>query len=159
MKRAIQLTTNLSHVHSTTSKPASTQEMDIASYRSNLLMGIEKVQMANDRDTLIESLKKFSNLCQLGIPMSMRPCIFQQLIMNGSDLMVRYLKDKEVFNAYFTLLNTLKAQLDSKPQRSPELQDIEWQELQKLIYILSDWEDFAAEGQQEVGASANAHPQ
>ena len=63
MKRAIQLTTNLSHVHSTTSKPASTQEMDIASYRSNLLMGIEKVQMANDRDTLIESLKKFSNLC------------------------------------------------------------------------------------------------
>ena len=98
-------------------------------------------------DSLLEQRNVFPLLVQIkhllhfDIPLSARPSILKELNKILGALFYQYPSDQSLFNQAQETMTLLNAQIDKKSQTDSQMEELEWDELQKTIYLLSDWED------------------
>lgn len=88
-----------------------------------------------------KKLRHMANLFQIEVPLESRPALFRQLNSLMSTLMTAYIEDKGVYESCFQAATAFKNQLDQQEQADDTFAEIEWEELQKSVYLLTDWED------------------
>lgn len=93
------------------------------------------------REKIMVNLARLNKLMRKEIPLSFRPELFKEVNELTKTLAGRYPQDKQVFQACFEALTTLKEQIDRYPQNMGALSEMEWVELEKVVYLLCDWED------------------
>lgn len=94
------------------------------------------------RHRLLRNLSRISNLIRLEMPIKVRPTVFRQINSLAGTLMMVYTRDREVFESCQQVMTLVKSHIDAEEQVLDELNEIEWEELQKSVYLLTDWEDF-----------------
>ena len=81
------------------------------------------------------------------LPLSLRPKIFEKInhILGGA--MAQVITDGRFYHHIHSIVTLIKMQIDSNPQENQEMAEWEWRELEKSIYLLTDWEDMIFQDQ------------
>lgn len=67
--------------------------------------------------------------------------LFKKLNAVMSELMKIHDHDEKIFRLFFDLMTSFKNMIDREPHEDEDLAEEEWQELEKSVYLLCDWED------------------
>lgn len=136
-----QIGQNLSTVCFT--KPAANDgALNTQNYEEMILEGISDIYSAlKDPYQIRQRLRYMNQLIQLHVPLDIRPNLFRQLNSVTGTLMTAYLTDNEIYDLCFKIMTTFKAHIDNQEQRDARLNEMEWEELEKSVYLLCDWED------------------
>ena len=94
----------------------------------------------SDKAQIAENIQSFAQLIHFEIPMQDRPMLFAKLNDLMSNLMMSFSDDKDIYNLAFFVTTLFKNQIDKAEQASNEMNNLEWAELEKSIYLMSDWE-------------------
>lgn len=86
-------------------------------------------------------LKRMQQILTRKIEWHLRPSIFGELNRVLKTLHPIYHDDTQVYAGLFVLTTALKDQIDAYPQDDAELSLKEWEELERSVYLLCDWED------------------
>lgn len=136
----IFLTTNIAT--QTTYSPTQNREVDYERYEDSVNDIIARIfEEQENMYFVLSDLKTLTNLFLIDVPKDSRPNIFRQLNSLIGSLMVSHKQNAEVHQAVFTMMTAFKDQVENHPQKDEELAEMEWDELQKLVYLLTDWED------------------
>jgi hypothetical protein len=66
---------------------------------------------------------------------------FKKLNVVLLELKKEHGRDEKIFRLFFDLMTSFKDMIDRDPQEDEDLAEEEWQELEKSVYFLCDWED------------------
>lgn len=86
-------------------------------------------------------LKRMQQILTRQIEWHLRPGVFRELNRVLKMLHPLYRNDTQIYTALFAITTTLKDQIDTYPQDDAELSVKEWEELERSVYLLCDWED------------------
>lgn len=75
----------------------------------------------------------------------LRLSFFKKLNVVMFELMKVHGRDEKIFQLFFDLMTSFKDMIDREPQEDEDLAEEEWQELEKSVYLLCDWEDGVGE--------------
>lgn len=95
------------------------------------------------RNLVLNFINKEKQLLYFDLPQENRVMLFQRLNLLTQNLMIQYIQDKEIFSNCFEMITLLKNQIDRNPQQDLNKMENEWEELEKSVYLLCDWEDHA----------------
>jgi hypothetical protein len=73
----------------------------------------------------------------------MRLRVFVRLNEMLGSLMTEFTADEALYDAVFAVMNAFKTHLDNRPALCEDQQEQEFEELEKSIYMLCDWEDLS----------------
>lgn len=117
-------------------------ELNYQNYEEMILEGISDVYAAlKDPYQMRQRLRYMNQLIRLHVPLEIRTNLFRQLNSLTGTLMTTYVEDREIFNLCFNMITTFKNHIDAKEQDDQRLNEMEWEELEKSVYLLCDWED------------------
>lgn len=105
---------------------------------------LERLSRIHDRirDPLLvmEELAALKTLFQLDVPLDCRPRLFRQLNLLLASLMEIYTHDEYVYMSCFSTMTAFKNRIDAEPQPDEQRGEAEFAELERLVYVLTDWE-------------------
>jgi len=128
----------------TYSNAANDRVVNFEDYEDHILDLISSIyEDVHNISQVLRSLAKMRNLFHLEIPLSLRPALFRQLNSLTGTLMASYVRDENMYQCCFETLTLFKMQIDAKPQTDEDLSALEYDELEKSVYLLCDWEDHA----------------
>lgn len=101
--------------------------------------------------TVVDHLGHLKNIFMMEVPKSFRPSLFRMLNNLVSALMQGYGENQKIFRASFNMMTQLKELVDKNPQYDEMAAENEWQEFERCVYLLSDWEDLIQYGNEVEG--------
>lgn len=118
------------------------KEIELADYGATIFNLIESVHFALENESGIELIMdKINNVVMLAVPTDFRPQVFERLNQLVTLLMGHYLHSRKIYDLAFKLMTAFKNHIDNEPQIDEALAGREFVELEKAVYLLSDWED------------------
>jgi hypothetical protein len=136
----IDLKTNIAT--QTTYSPTQNREIDYERFEDSVNDIIARIfEEQENAYFVLNDLKTLTNLFLIDVPKDSRPTIFRQLNSLIGSLMVSHKQNVEIYQAVFNMMTAFKDQVENHPQQDEELAEMEWTELQKVVYLLTDWED------------------
>lgn len=118
------------------------QGVSFAEY-TNKLMNL--IQLATDNrdhpEALLDTLVSFEQWLHFDIPMEIRPVLFQKTNNLLSHMFLTTGEDKNLRQVFLNLITLLKNQIDKQEQTSFEANEQEWDELQRSVFLLGEWDD------------------
>ena len=108
-------------------------------YVFELLAGIHRYH--ENRHRVLVSLTQLKNLFSIDIPKAFRPYLFTQVNSLFGLLRLNYKDDLDIYQNSFAALTAFKGRIDQSPQTDADLDRVEWEELEKSVYLLTDWEE------------------
>jgi hypothetical protein len=93
------------------------------------------------RAGVLMHLMRMQQILTRKIEWHLRPSVFRELNCVLKALHSLYLNDTQIYTALFAITTMLKDQIDAYPQDDAELSVKEWEELERSVYLLCDWED------------------
>lgn len=125
--------------------------VDYESYEESVMDILACVNDEKDNpQSVMSGVTTLKNLFLIDVPQTFRPSLFRQLNSLVSSLMISYSTHREVYDRVFAMMTAFKNQIDQASQQNEDLAEIEWEEMQKVVYLLTDWED-AVNSDQTVG--------
>ncbi len=117
-------------------------DVSLADFGAHVFNLIEEVHLSIHEESKVERLtNQIINVVSLEAPLEFRPQLFERLNQLVSVLMSRYFTSQPIFNLAFKLMTVFKTHIDTAPQTTEELEDKEFHELEKSVFMLTDWED------------------
>lgn len=117
--------------------------LDFENYEEYILDLLALMQDdVRSRNRLVRNLMRIKNLIRLELPLKIRPTVFRQINSLSGMVMMVHTRDQEIYNHCHQILTMIKTYIDEEEQTCNALNEIEWEELQKTFYLLTDWEDF-----------------
>lgn len=111
-------------------------------YAVRLMSLIEAATLyRDDKDKLLEKLVSFEKLIHFDIPLETRPYLFNKLNDLLSHVFLTVQEDKELCAVFLNLITMVKTQIDQQEQFCSEKNETEWEELQRSIFLLGEWEE------------------
>lgn len=136
--------------HLCTTSAAQSTAINFEDYDVHVVELLQEVYTAmSKKDSVSSVLKRLKNMFMLDIPLHSRPVIFARMNDLVKALMQEYPKAEDVYQSCFDTMTAFKTQLDNKEQQEQKAVEQEWEELEKIVYSLCDWED-----QIQLGAEA-----
>ena len=139
----IEITTPLSH-QTTTCEMTTLSAHRVSNsqnYGDQLMQGLERAtDYREHRDILITHLEKLEKSAQLTIPLSIRPAFFHTANNLVSHLYLTYTQDKSLYQTCFKFLSQINLQIDHEEQNNEKSNENEWEELQRAVFLLTEWE-------------------
>jgi hypothetical protein len=86
-------------------------------------------------------LKKMKQVLIQPLSLEARPEVFEKLNLLVGAFFANDVNDAELYHLTFDIVSLVKAQIDSESQADDDLAEQEWEELEKSVYLLSDWQD------------------
>lgn len=118
------------------------KEMQLADYGAHIFNLIESVHFALEDEHGVELImNKINDVVTLAVPTDFRPQLFERLNQLVTLLMGRYFYSRKVYDLVFRLMTVFKNHIDNEPQIDEALEAREFSELEKVVYMLGDWED------------------
>ena len=93
-------------------------------------------------ESVLPGLKTIQQTLQTGLELDTRPEIYCRLNYLMGAFLSSQERDQELYSIVFEIITEIKRQIEQNPQGNFSLQEKEWGELEKSVYLLSDWEDF-----------------
>lgn len=107
-----------------------------------ILQLIQKIFDTFENQTQVaENLAAINKYLALELPLDDRPHIFKHLNYLLGAFFANRVLDKNLYHLCFEMMSALKIQIDKQEQDNAVLSEIEWEELEKSVYLLSDWKD------------------
>lgn len=117
-------------------------EVGYSDYVTRLMTVIEHATHArNHKDLLMHHLMDFETLIRFEIPMSLRPELFRKLNNLLSHMSLTVTDDHKLCLVFLNLVNIIKSQIDAKEQVLNTSNEAEWEELQRSVFLLTEWEN------------------
>ncbi|EKD51712.1 MAG: hypothetical protein ACD_62C00197G0003 [uncultured bacterium] len=147
MKKTITLNHNLGHIN-TSQLPNPADHINEGKPREKEVASSVPLNICNEIvDALVEQrnvyplLVQINHLLHFGLPLSARPDVLKELNKILGALFYQYRTDHSLFKQAHEVMTLVNKQIDRKPQKDSHLAELEWEELQKTVYLLCDWED------------------
>jgi len=122
--------------------------LNYSEYDEHVLDVLARIyQEINQPGQVMKYVAQLKNLFHIDIPLSFRPSLFRQLNSLLGTLMTVYVNDDKMYQSCFELMTIFKYQIDRFQQSDHELSELEWNELEKSIYLMCDWEDMIQFGE------------
>ncbi len=132
---------NLNTSYDTLARPQKLQ-VDYTDYVARLVTVIEHATHArNHKDLLLHHLMDFETLIRFDIPMNLRPELFRKLNNLLSHMSLTLTDDHKLCLVFLNLVNIIKSQIDAKEQIHNTSNEAEWEELQRSVFLLTEWEN------------------
>lgn len=132
---------NLNTSYSTLERPAS-KGVDYSDYVSRLMTVIENATEArHHKDLLMHYLTEFETLIRFDVPLNVRPDLFRKLNNLLSHMSLTHTDDNTLCMVFLNLITILRNQINSKEQSKSETNEQEWEELQRSVFLITNWED------------------
>lgn len=126
----------------TTCSPTQKHEIDYELYEDSVNDIIARIfEEQGNPYFVLNDLATLTNLFLIDVPLGSRANLFRQLNSLVSSLMVPYLQNEAVYQRVHGMMSAFKDQIEKNEQQDEGLAEIEWAEFQKLVYLLTDWED------------------
>ncbi len=100
------------------------------------------IEARNHKDLLLHHLSAFETLVRFEIPLPARPELFRKLNNLLSHMSLTFADDHKLCLVFLNLIGLVKAQIDAKEHTTADGSETEWEELQRSVFLLSNWEDF-----------------
>lgn len=128
--------------HLCTSTVPASAAINFEDYDVHVVELLQEVYTAmSKKDSVYSVLTRLKNMFMLDIPLHSRPVIFARMNDLVKALMQEYPKASDVYQSCFDTMTAFKTQLDNKEQPDQKSVEQEWEELEKIVYTLCDWED------------------
>ncbi|MBU0504375.1 hypothetical protein KJ708_00135 [bacterium] len=154
-RKTINLTTNLSHITSVPQKEVKGIQKIVSKPANQKTISDNPINLCNDIvDCLLEQrnvlplLLQIKHMLNFDVPLMARPTILQELNKILGALFYQYPYDCSLYKEAHGAMTLLNRQIDKHPQKVATTADQEWDELQKTVYLLSDWEDLIKQSKQ-----------
>ena len=132
---------NLNTSYETLARPNRLQ-VDYSDYVTRLVTVIEHATHARaHKDLLMHHLMDFETLIRFEIPMNLRPELFRKLNNLLSHMSLTVSDDHKLCLVFLNLVNIIKSQIDAKEQVQSTSNEAEWEELQRSVFLLTEWEN------------------
>lgn len=132
---------NLNTSYETLARPNRLQ-VDYNDYVARLVTVIEHATHARGhKDLLMHHLMDFETLIRFEIPMNLRPELFRKLNNLLSHMSLTVSDDHKMWLVFLNLVNMIKSQIDAKEQVLNTSNEAEWEELQRSVFLLTEWEN------------------
>lgn len=136
---------NQANINTTTEGLKVSRALNFADYIPKLTQEIENAISARDhKDLLLHHLVSFETLIRFDVPLPVRPQLFQKLNNLLSHMSLTHTQDKSLFSVFLNLITILKNQIDAKEQNQIDSNEQEWEELQRSVFLITEWENAVA---------------
>lgn len=152
MKKIIKLANGLNQLNTSTNECSNSVNTNLASNQfvngadadiSDKIYFLvnDTLDLISERQNIQKHLEKLSKLSYFDVTLKKRPQIYKQLNFLLGALIIYHATDGFALNIMQGVITRIKNQIDDQPQNHEHLADSEWQELEKSVYLLTDWED------------------
>ncbi len=107
---------------------------------------------------VIEGIYQIKSYVNVALSFAIRADVLAKLNTLGASLMPYHLYEAEVFTAIHDLMTLVVNQVEARDQIEERLAHQEWNEIEKMAYWMTDWEDLAV-GRAEVSLTSNTSTQ
>ena len=122
--------------------PANGKTLEYSDYVGRLMVVIENATEArNHKDLLMHHLRNFETLIRFDVPLNVRPKLFNKLNNLLSHMSLTHTDDNNLCLVFLNLITILRNQIDTKEQVHLEFNEKEWEELQRSVFLITNWED------------------
>lgn len=95
----------------------------------------------SDNQNNLRQLQRLHKLMFENIDIKIRPFVFKNLNFILGGFFANQENNLGLYELCFAIITCLKNQIDREAQTNEDHSEMEWEELSKSVYLLSDWHD------------------
>ncbi|HLD44242.1 MAG TPA: hypothetical protein VJC18_02305 [bacterium] len=102
---------------------------------------LEALVQADDEMGILSRLRSLKEQLRDGMATELRPVLLKEFNQYMSHALQHHPKSQRIFQNSLEVILTIKKDIDDSPQTNGYISQLEWVELERSVYCLSEWED------------------